>query len=322
MLGTHFHRTHQTRKSLHVPHMTHHTLAQEERPVLQTFWTGKHIGRLERACLQSYVNQGYDVHVYTYLPLDEFREHIPSHEHIHVIDARLILNEDQLFEYQGRAHQGKRSNAYSFLPFADLFRFTMLHKLGGNWMDLDIFLLKPIPAAIWNRDYVFSSERTIQKGAYKQKTPEIVDMGFIKVPGPGSELTTWILAHIPEKLLDLKTPFDYMNLYRKGIAACKLEKFVLPAKAFLPLNWWDVKEAFTTRGGSDNACYPSKYGVGGFCVRALRSPNVLGVHWFRAILRKRGLPYNTLKNRVTATSLYETLIQKIEDEGGLPRNSI
>jgi hypothetical protein len=113
-----------------------------------------------------------------------------------------------------------------------------------------------------------------------------------------------------------------MNLYRKGIAACKLEKFILPAKAFLPLNWWDVKEAFTTRGGSENACYPSKYGVGGFCVRALRSPNVLGVHWFRAILRKRGLPYNTLKNRVTKSSLYETLIQQIEDEGGLPRNSI
>ena len=56
--------------------MTHHALAPTERPVLQTFWTGKHIGRLERACLQSYVNQGYDVHVYTYLPLDEFREHI------------------------------------------------------------------------------------------------------------------------------------------------------------------------------------------------------------------------------------------------------
>jgi len=319
----HFNLTHHTRKSRHHSLTTTvSAMAPLERPVLQTFWTGKHIGRLERACLQSYVNQGYAVHVYTYLPIHEFIEHIPSREHIHVIDARLILNEDQLFEFQGRAHQGKRSNAYSFLPFADLFRFTMLHKLGGNWMDLDIFLLKPIPASIWNREYVFSSERTIQKGAYKMKNPEIVDMGFIKVPGPGSALTTWILAHIPEKLLDLKTPFDYMNLYRKGIAACHLEKYVLKAKAFLPLNWWDVKEAFTTRGGKEESCYPSKYGVAGFCVKELQSPNVLGVHWFRAILRKRGLPYNTLKNRVTATSLYESLIQEIEDEGGLPRNSI
>jgi hypothetical protein len=33
-----------------------------------------------------------------------------------------------------------------------------------------------------------------------------------------------------------------MNLFRKGIEALSLEKYTLPAKAFLPLNWWDVKE--------------------------------------------------------------------------------
>ena len=213
---------------------------KSRRPILQTFWTGNPIGRLERAALQSYVNQGYAVHVYTYLPLNEFRANLPSRTHIKVYDARDILSEDKIFKYTGR-EKGKRPNAYSFLPFSDLFRFTMLHKKGGTWMDLDIFLLKPIPTSIWNRDYVFSSERTIQKGAYKQKIPEIIDMGFIKVPEANSELTTWILEHVPETL-DLKSPFDFMNLFRKGIEALSLEKYTLPAKAFLPLNWWDVKE--------------------------------------------------------------------------------
>jgi len=291
---------------------------KSKRQTVQTFWTGNPIGRLERAALQSYVNTGYNVHVYTYLPLEAFRANLPSRTHIKVYDARTILSEDKIFEYSGRK-TGKRADAYSFLPFSDLFRFNMLHKKGGSWMDLDVFLLKPIPASVWNREYVFSSERTIQKGAYKQANPEIVDMGFIKVPHPQSALTTWILEHVPETL-DLKSPFDFMNLYRKGITALNLEKYILPAKAFLPLNWWDVKESFQEDGAQ--GCYPSKYGVKEFCVKELSMKDVYGIHWFRAILRKKGLPYNTLENRETITSLYETLIQAIEDDAHMKRNSL
>jgi hypothetical protein len=261
---------------------------------------------------------GYNVHVYTYLPLEAFRANLPSRTHIKVYDARTILSEDKIFEYSGRK-KGKRTDAYSYLPFSDLFRFNMLHKKGGSWMDLDVFLLKPIPASVWNREYVFSSERTIQKGAYKQANPEIVDMGFIKVPHPNSPLTTWILEHVPETL-DLKSPFDFMNLYRKGVTALNLEKYTLPAKAFLPLNWWDVKESFQEDGAQ--GCYPSKYGVKEFCVKELSLKDVYGIHWFRAILRKKGLPYNTLENRETTTSLYETLIQAIEDDAHMKRNSL
>lgn len=291
---------------------------KSRKQVLQTFWTGNPIGRLERAALQSYVNTGYTVHVYTYLPLQAFRDNLPSRTHIKVYDARSILSEDKIFQYTGR-EKGKRTNAYSFLPFSDLFRFTMLHKKGGTWMDLDIFLLKPIPVSIWNANYVFSSERTIQKGAYKQSIPEIVDMGFIKVPHPQSALTTWILDHVPETL-DLKSPFDFMNLFRKGIEANNLQKYVLPAKAFLPLNWWDVKESF--QEDSAEGCYPSKYGVKEFCTKELIDNDVYGIHWFRAILRKKGLPYDVLENRETTSSLYEVLIQAIEDDAGLKRNTL
>jgi hypothetical protein len=294
------------------------TTRKIRKNILQTFWTGNPIGRLERAALQSYVNQGYTVHIYTYLPLVQFKNNLPSRKHIKVYDARNILSEDKIFKYTGR-EKGKRIDAYTFLPFSDLFRFTMLHIKGGTWIDLDIFLLKPIPISIWNKDYVFSSERTIQKGAYKQKIPEIVDMGFIKVPGPSSQLTTWILSKIPETI-NLKSPFDFMNLYRKGIEENNLSKYIIPAKAFLPLNWWDVKESFQEDSADDSICYPSKYGVKEFCVDDLSSKDVYGIHWFRAILRKKGLPYDVLENRETTSSLYEILIQKIEDDANLERN--
>jgi len=290
--------------------------------LLQTFWTGKPLSRMERAALQSYVNCGYTVTIYTYNPMDEFLQQVPSSPYIVVRDARELLPESQLFQYAGRATLGKRENAYSYLPFSDLFRFTMLHKNGGAWIDLDIFMTRPVPTSVLRHRYAFSSERTIQKGAYKMKIPEIVDMGFIKVPGPGSELTTWLLAHIPTGLLDLKTPFDYMNLYRKGIATLHLEKYVLPANAFLPLNWWDVKDSFGAGAGASSACYKSKYGVEPFCVAHLKKPDVYGVHWFRAILRRKDLPYERAENRVVTDNLYERMIAQIEDDAHLARNSL
>lgn len=290
--------------------------------LLQTFWTGKPLSRMERAALQSYVNVGYTVHVYTYNPMEEFMTHVPTSRHIKVHDAREILPEDQLFQYAGRADIGKRDDAYSYLPFSDLFRFTMLHKKGGAWIDLDIFMVRPVQATVLARPYVFSSERTIQKGAYKKKEPEIVDMGFIKVPGPASPLTSWVLEHIPTGLLTLKSPFDYMNLYRKAIATLALEAYVLPADAFLPLNWWDVKEAFAEGSGLPDTCYKGKYGTAPFCVNVLKSPKVYGVHWFRAILRKKGLPYEDATDRETKHNLYDRMIAQIEADAGLARDSL
>jgi hypothetical protein len=290
--------------------------------LLQTFWTGKPLSRLERAALMSYVNVGYTVDLYTYNPMAEFMTAVPTSPYIRVHDAREILPESALFQYAGRAEVGKRDDAYSYLPFSDLFRFTMLHKKGGAWMDLDIFMMKPIPARVLARPYVFSSERTIQKGAYKKVEPEIVDMGFIKVPGPGSPLMSWILEHIPTGLLTLKTPFDYMNLYRKGVAALGLEKYVLPANAFLPLNWWDVKDSFAAGAGQDGVCYRGKYGTEPFCVDHLKRSDVYGVHWFRAILRKKALPYERATNRIVTDNLYEEMVAQIERDANVAKNSL
>lgn len=290
--------------------------------LMQTFWTGNPLSRLERAALQSYVNCGYTVHVYTYNPIEEFMRNVPRSPFIVVHDAREILPEERLFAYGGRAHVGAREDAYKYLPFSDLFRFTMLYKNGGAWMDLDIFMTRPIPASVLRRPYVFSSERTIQKGAYAMKMPQIVDMGFIKVPGPRSPLMAWILEHIPTGLLELKTPFDYMNLYRKGIEALGLQRYVLPAHAFLPLNWWDVKNSFGAGAGAEGSCLRPKYGTAAFCVDDLKRKDVYGVHWFRAILRKKGLPYEQASERTVRDNLYEVMIAQIEDDAGLSRNSL
>jgi hypothetical protein len=306
----------------HKSRKTQKSKKAKTRTTVQSFWTGNPLSRLERAALQSFVNVGYSVVLYTYNPLAQFKQSVPVSRWIDVRDAREILPESALFQYAGRAGVGGRANAFSYLPFSDLFRFTMLHKRGGAWIDMDIFLLKPIQSKILARPYVFSSERTIQKGAYKMAEPEIVDMGYIQVPGTGDPLMSWILEHIPTGLLTLKTPFDYMNLFRRGISALGLERYILPAHAFLPLNWWDVKDSFGVGAGAPNACYRGLYGTEPFCVAHLKKPDVYGVHWFRAILRKKGLPYERAVNRVITDNLYERLIGQIEADAGLAKNSL
>jgi len=281
---------------------------------LQTFWTGSPLSRMERAALQSYVNVGHMVHIYTYNPLAEFRKQVPKKVHVH--DAREILPESAVFKYKEREDVGKRADAFRFLPFSDLFRFTMLKKMGGAWIDLDIFLTRRLPFA--RRPYAFSSERTIQKGAYKKKETEVASVSFIKVDGPDSALMTWILdptrAPTPG---EQKTPFDYMNLFRKGIEALGLERYVLPPRAFMAMNWWDVKDAFDEGSGLPGVCYRGKYGTEPFCVDDLKRRDVYGVHWFRAIVRKKGLPYEEAGDD---TNLYERMIATIEAKAG--RNTL
>ena len=288
---------------------------------LQTFWTGSPLSRMERAALQSYVNVGHTVHVYTYNPIAEFKAQVPKSRHIRVHDARDILPESAIFKYKDREGVGKRSDAFRFLPFSDLFRFKMLQKMGGAWIDLDIFLTRRLPFD--RRPYAFSSERTIQKGAYKKKETEVASVSFIKVDGPNSALMNWILdpARAPTPGSQ-KTPFDYMNLFRKGIEALGLERYVLPPRAFMAMNWWDVKEAFDEGNGLPGVCYRGKYGTQPFCVDDLKRRDVYGVHWFRAIVRKKDLPYEAAADRKVTDNLYEQMIGAIESRAGLGKNSL
>ena len=107
-----------------------------------------------------------------------------------------------------------------------------------------------------------------------------------------------------------------MNLYRKALVELKLENYVLPAKAFLPLNWWDIKEAFE----EEQKCFPSKYGQKAFCKSDLIPKDVYAIHWFRAILRKRKIPFDT--DEYEPTSLWATILKEIEKRTNMTNSDV
>lgn len=96
--------------------------------LVQTFWVGNPISKIETLCFESFLQNGHDVHLYTYGELDNVPDGVKQ------IDANEIIPEDDVFT----AHGG------SYGAFSDLFRHKLLHEKGGWWVDTDVVCLKPL----------------------------------------------------------------------------------------------------------------------------------------------------------------------------------
>ena len=102
-------------------------------------WIGDRLGPVERACLRSVVRQGHSWALYCYAP----PAGIP--EGVEVRDAVEILPESALF----------RHRSGSFALFADWFRYELLLRGLGTWVDTDVYLLAPLDG---EREYLFGEQ--------------------------------------------------------------------------------------------------------------------------------------------------------------------
>lgn len=93
-----------------------------------TLWIGEELGAVERACLRSVMRHGSSVALYCYgRPAG-----VP--EGVDVRDAAAVLPESKVFT-------GRNG---SFAAFSDWFRYELLERGCGTWVDTDIYLLKPL----------------------------------------------------------------------------------------------------------------------------------------------------------------------------------
>ncbi len=98
--------------------------------VLQMFWHGRALDPYENLSITSFLQNGYQVDVYTY----DRDLVIPASANLR--DAREILREDQLRYYESGPGIG------SVALFANLFRYELLLKKGGWWADVDMICLR------------------------------------------------------------------------------------------------------------------------------------------------------------------------------------
>lgn len=105
---------------------------------IQSLWVGPRLSAMEILCINSYLANGHEFHLYTYN--DIFN--VPKETIIK--DANEIIPEKDMYI----------DNFGGYVNLSNQFRFTMLYKMGGWWVDMDTVCIKPFD---FNEDFVFSS---------------------------------------------------------------------------------------------------------------------------------------------------------------------
>ncbi len=174
-------------------------------PIIQSLWIGEPLSNLEKLCIQSFIDNGHEFHLYVY----EHIKNIPSG--CIIKDGNEILPSDKIF------HISK--NRIS--PFSDYFRYTLLYKKGGWWVDMDTLCIKPFN---FKQDIVFSNGRLDGGGGF--------DASPLKFPAEHPVMQE--LVAYCENFGAAKNYNDFYQLFSQAIPKYKLEGFAQPGWCFNP----------------------------------------------------------------------------------------
>ena len=109
--------------------------APQERRV-HMLWIGPQIGLMEQLTVASFLDFGYDVHLWLYS--ETSRSNVP--DAVKLMDANTVIPSEEVFYYRKGSQFGTGKG--SVAGFSDIFRYKLLHDYGGWWVDMDVTCLK------------------------------------------------------------------------------------------------------------------------------------------------------------------------------------
>ena len=188
------------------------------------FWSGRSLNRLEHWCLQRFRSYGFRPQLWTY------DADLAVPENVSLRSAAELLAQDRLF----------LNRRGSYASFADLFRYTLLHRHGGLWCDLDVVCL-------WQADALpggsfLVSERDQQGGSLLNNNviaalddPSQALMGQLAARAAAVPIQDVVWAQLGPQLLQqvINTTPDH------GFA-------IQPPGFANPVDWWEMPEALQT----------------------------------------------------------------------------
>lgn len=128
---------------------------------IQSLWIGGELSPMEQVSIASFLAHGHEYHLYSYGEVGNLPEGTV------LKSAEEILPKTAIFQY--RQHP-------SYAGFSNFFRYRLLLRKGGWWVDTDVVCVGPFA---FDAPYVFAAER-IQGG-------EVAASAVIKAPA-GSEI--------------------------------------------------------------------------------------------------------------------------------------
>ena len=176
-----------------------------KRPIIKSLWIGEPLSNLEKLCIQSFMNNGHEFHLYVY----EHVKNIP--DGCIIKDGNEILSSDKIFYV----------NKNRIAPFSDYFRYTLLYKKGGWWVDMDTLCIKLFN---FKQDIVFSNGQLDGGG--------VCDISPLKFPAGHPVMQE--LATYCENFGAAKDYNDFYHIFSETVSKYKLEKFSQPGWCFNP----------------------------------------------------------------------------------------
>lgn len=136
-----------------------------------SIWIQDDLDYISIECIKSWLHLGYKVIIYSYaqclLETDNWRLKHPNLSYQNANDIfNIVGDEDSIIK------------KIPFAPLSDIFRLKRIEKLGGTYLDTDIFLLREIP----NKAEIIGAEYTNQSGAYKSCRLENPNFNVLRLP--------------------------------------------------------------------------------------------------------------------------------------------
>ena len=175
---------------------------------VQTLWVGP-INDLVAGCLSSFVAHGHDVHLYCYEDPEGVPEGVNTYPAAEILTAHL-LEKNALGEGRG-----------SYAAFSDLFRFTLLLKRGGWWVDADVFCLRPFDA---DTTHVIAAEH------------DSIGTCVIRAPA-GSPILEETLKAVAHRNISEVSWTEYKDEFASVVLAAQLHGVIRSEEVFCPIPW-------------------------------------------------------------------------------------
>lgn len=161
-----------------------------DKPIVNGMWLGNSVlGPMEELTLKSFADHGAEFHLWNY---GNIRSKVPRG--VILRDGNEIIPSDKIFKYPAKMLLGFGGGSY--VGFSELFRYKVLHDIGGWWSDMDVVCLKPLQEV--TDDYWFRFHGVLSVVGNIMKCPpksDLMKMCYSKaVKEVNDRQTDWHLA--------------------------------------------------------------------------------------------------------------------------------
>jgi len=244
--------------------------------VIQSLWIGPALSTVEKLTINSFLANGHDFHLYAYSDI----EGVPAGTTIR--DANEILPESSIFTYQCEYAKG------SYAAFANYFRYSLLLRRGGWWVDTDVVCLRP---------FDFPDEVVVAQ-SFEGKWG-VLPINCVIKPPPGDRLMEWAAEKCESvKVDELKYGETGPLLIQRGVKELGYADRCADFDVFCPFTWRQLREGlvyqdstFATPALNElKELYRRLFRP--LAIRGRITRNTVAVHLWNEVWRQNGLDKN------------------------------